>query len=291
MSKLVWTNLSFDGIRDLDPATPSTGAVSWHDNTLRTRTPGHQSGTPVYPGSAPGGVPYTDNAYDAKGTTSGPVGNQTATRTNIEQSNMRDFANTVVIDCADRTSSQTYSTLKGSSTTTRYWRGWGTAGGWQAASGNVFATTAGTLKNGDSSYTSSAFPLSSSNSQPSGSNWDGNKWLSAAISSTYTAGGTSTNNFYLVFEGSGASTTDTDWTSAYAKLVNSDTALGAFTIDIGGGPILIPASFNHSSYFFDRTSTDVFRNPSVTFTYNRVVYSWSRAPVIVDSKEFALSFV
>lgn len=156
MSKLVWTNLSFDGIRDVKAGTSGSGAVSWHDAYHRPRTPGAQSGNPFFPGSTPA---YTDNAYEAKGTATGPVGSQTVTSTNTDQASMRDFANTACITtAAARTTTVTYSNFKGSSTATKSWYGWGTAGGWQAATNGDISSASGSLKDGDSTYTTAAWP-------------------------------------------------------------------------------------------------------------------------------------
>ena len=273
MSKLVWTNLSFDGIRDVKAGTSGSGAVSWQDQFQRTRTPGTQSGNPFFPGVVPA---YTDNAYEAKGTATGPVGSQTTTSTNTDQSSMRDFANTVCITtAAARTTTVSYSTFKGSSNVTRSWYGWGTAGGWQAATDGDISTASGSLKDGTNTYTTQPWPLSSSNSQPSGNNWDGNKWLAAAVTSSYTAGLNPTVfSTMLVFEGSGANTTDTDWSNFFWS-DGAVFATGAFELNIGGTIYPQPATFRPNAFNFQRTNTNFNLSSTALSLYSRVRVSWS----------------
>jgi len=280
MSKLVWTNLSFDGIRDIKAGTSGSGAVSWHDAVHRTRTPGAQSGNPFFPGVTPA---YTDNAYEAKGTATGPVGSQTLAFTNTDQASMRDFANTACITTADaRTTSVSYSTFKGSSSATKSWYGWGTAGGWQAASNGAITTASGSLKDGDNTYTTSPWPLSSSNSQPSGNNWDANKWLSAVITSTYTPGlSAAVTSTILVFEGTGANTTDTDWSNFFwSRGVSSGT--GAFILNLGGTPFPQPASFNPNAFNFQRTNTNFNLSSTAITSYSRVKVAWNYGALIAS---------
>lgn len=273
MSKLVWTNLSFDGIRDVKAGTSGSGAVSWHEQFQRLRTPGEQSGNPFFPGVTPA---YTDNAYNAKGTATGPIGSQTATNTNTDQASMRDFANMACITtAAARTTSVSYTTFKGSSTATRSWYGWGTAGGWQAATGGDISSASGSLKDGDNTYTTAPWPLTSSTNQPSGNNWDGNKYLSAAVASTYTAGLSPTvNSIMLVFEGAGAQTTDTDWTS-FLWSDGVANALGAYNLVFNGQTFPQPASFYPNAYHFQRYNTNFNLSGSAFSTFNRVRYSWN----------------
>ena len=82
--------------------------------------------------------------------------------------------------------------------------GWGTAGGVQAATSGSVTTAQGTLFDGTDAYTTSAKPLSELGSQ-----FNSNKWLSFigyhAVGFTFTG--------IMVFEGAGAGTGDTDWTS------------------------------------------------------------------------------
>lgn len=273
MSKLVWTNLSFDGIRDVKAGTSGSGAVSWHEAYHRTRTPGAQSGKPYHSGVIPA---FTDNAYNAKGTATGPVGSQTVTPTNTDPASMRDFANTACITtAAARTTSVSYSSFKGSSTATRSWYGWGTAGGWQAATNGEISSASGSLKDGTSTYTTAAWPLSSSNSQPSGSNWDGNKWLSGVITSSYTPGINPTvYSTYLIFEGAGANTTDTDWSNFFwTKGVAG--GIGAYILNIGGTNYPQPASFTPNAYNFQRTNSNFNLSSTATTTYSRVRVAWN----------------
>jgi len=280
MSKLVWTNLSFDGIRDVKNGTSGSGAVSWHDSFHRSRTPGATSGNPFFPGATPA---YTDNAYEAKGTATGPVGSQTTTSTNTDQASMRDFANTVCITTADaRTTTESYTSFKGSASATRSWYGWGTAGGWQAATGGDITTASGSLKDGDNTYTTQPWPLTSSTSQPSGNNWDGNKYLSAVVTSTWTPGaGTANTATMLVFEGAGANTTDTDWANFFwTKGVAS--GLGAFEIVIGGTTFPQPATFRPNAFNFQRTNTNFNLTSTALSTYSRVRVLWSYGAILAS---------
>lgn len=270
MSKLVWTNLTFDAMRDVDAYTPSTGSVNFHDTRIRTRTPGNVNGTPI---NMPGGA-YTDNAYDAKGTDNG---DGTANRVNTDQASMLDFANTYRVTSGTvKTNSISYTSFKGTANTTEYWTGWGTAGAWQAASANKHSTATGSFFDGDTTYTTTPYPLSSSNSKPSGANWDGNKWLSGVLSSFYSTGLSAVQKIYLVFEGAGAQTTDTDFTHFFIKNME-DYQLGASTVVYNGTPISIPASYNHSAYHFERGTTDYTRVETTLSLYNRVVVRWSHS--------------
>jgi len=108
----------------------------------------------------------------------------------------------------------TYTTGSGKSVTTHTLVGWGTAGGIQAASNNGTSTQIGTLYDGTSTYTTSPKPFSELNS-----NFDGNKWLSAIVVKSYSTGllGNNFADLYICFEGSGAQTTDTDWTNVTFK--------------------------------------------------------------------------
>ena len=156
-------------------------------------------------------------------------------------------------------------------TNTVYINGWGTVGGMQGMTNNNSTTQIGSLADGDTSYTTSALALSSSNAKPNGSDFDSNKWLSGAtfqklddIVDTYT--------FKIAFEGSGAYPGDTDWSNVYVK---GHAASG----DDGVG------------YKFARSTG----NPAVY--YSRVVYSWSwsssaggSGPTALIDGNFTVSF-
>lgn len=106
------------------------------------------------------------------------------------------------------TSFQTGST-KGAATNTVV--GWGTAGGVQAATNGGSSTQIGTLYDGTTSYTTSPKPFD----QLDGS-FDGNKWVSFMGHISF--GGlfpSPASKAIIVFEGSGAQTGDTDWTTVY----------------------------------------------------------------------------
>lgn len=135
--------------------------------------------------------------------------------------------------------------------------GWATTGGMQAATDNETTTQIGTLFDGTNSYTTSAKPFSELNS-----NFDGNKWLSAIVTDTFTTGllGPTTTHLYVCFEGGGASTSDTDWTNLnFKKDGTTNTNLIDYTSVGGGGSI-------------SRTATDS-GYPLVRFS--RVVYRWT----------------
>ena len=110
------------------------------------------------------------------------------------------------------TSSQSYTIGSGKSSVTHTMRGWGTAGGLQGATNNGYsASSIGTLWDGTTTRTNTAKPLSQL-----GSSFDGNKWLSCVMTDTSLDGSFNINiRVYIVFEGSGAQTNDTDWTTLF----------------------------------------------------------------------------
>ena len=110
------------------------------------------------------------------------------------------------------TSSQSYTIGSGKSSVTHTMRGWGTAGGLQGATNNGYsASSIGTLWDGTTTRTNTAKPLSQL-----GSSFDGNKWLSCVMTDTSLDGSFNVNiRVYIVFEGSGAQTNDTDWTTLF----------------------------------------------------------------------------
>jgi hypothetical protein len=132
--------------------------------------------------------------------------------------------------------------------------GWGTAGGVQAATNGSLTTAQGSLWDGTNVYTTQAKPLSGLGSQ-----FDGNKWLS--FIGYHSVGFTFTG--ILVFEGTGAQSNDTDWTSiSYA--VDASSGLGT-----GGsaGTTLTRAS-----------------NFTVSTGFNRVIYE---TPAILGGNSFS----
>jgi len=151
----------------------------------------------------------------------------------------------------------TWSEVAGKNSISHTMVGWATTGGMQAATDNETTTQIGTLFDGDVSYTTSAKPFSQLNS-----NFDGNKWISAIVSDTFTTGllGPSTTHLYICFEGGGASTSDTDWSTLnFKKDGTVSTNFIDYSADGGGGS-------------FARTGVDS-GYPLVRFS--RVVYRWT----------------
>ena len=150
--------------------------------------------------------------------------------------------------------------------------GWGTVGGCQAASaGNLTNTQLGDLYDGTTHYTTSAKPFDQLGS------FDGNKWVSFI---GHLAGGgfnpiTSTK---VVFEGTGAQTTDTDWTYLYFhrdletfSSFNASLASSATGFRLARADASVQTNSNRIVYIWANTlsalissSSDDFRN-YVTF--------------------------
>ena len=149
---------------------------------------------------------------------------------------------------------QTYSTGSTKSAQNNAIFGWGTAGGVQAATGGEVTNAQGSLWDGTNVYTTSAKPLSGLGSQ-----FDSNKWLSfigyQATGFTFTG--------ILVFEGGGAQTNDTDWTSISFAV---DATTGLQTSGSAGTTLTRASNFSVSSGF------------------NRVIYS---TPSIIGSSHFS----
>lgn len=147
----------------------------------------------------------------------------------------------------------TVSNTKGSTTTT--YVGWGTSGGQQAVSSGTLVSNIGTAYDGTSTITNSAIPFSYL-----APNADGNKWLEfAGYKSVSTLGLTFTA--HLAFSGSGAQTTDTDWSKIHVALdVDND-----YT------------SNNAYSGFMSNVSVSTLNRTDAVVTTNssRVVYSWA----------------
>jgi len=163
---------------------------------------------------------------------------------------------------------RSYTTGTGKSAVTHSLSGWATVGGMQAATSNGTTSQSGALWDGDNNYTTAAKPFSHFNS-----GFDANKWISAILVDTFLSGFAQQQDVYLCFEGSGAQTTDTDWTSLKFKMD------GEATQPIDYTSVGISGSFN-------RTSAS-----SVYTSFSRVVYKYENvsiggAPV---SRYFSLS--
>ena len=108
---------------------------------------------------------------------------------------------------------RSYTTGSGKSAVTHSMTGWATVGGMQGATGgNINNGQSGELWDGDNNYTTAAKPFSHFNS-----GFDSNKWLSAVLIDSFLSGFASQTDIYICFEGSGAQTTDTDWTTIRFK--------------------------------------------------------------------------
>ncbi len=148
--------------------------------------------------------------------------------------------------------------------------GWGTAGGVQAATAGGTTTQIGQLFDGNSTFTTSPKPLSQLGSQ-----FDGNKWLSAIVADSFQVGFSTQTDVFIVFEGSGAQTGDTDWTRLDFKLDGSD-QLSDF-ID-----------YRNTGTGGTHTRTGA---TSVTSGYNRIIYKYQAVTISGVSRHFAASGV
>lgn len=147
----------------------------------------------------------------------------------------------------------TYSTGAGKSAVSHSVTGWGTAAGVSAATNGNLSTQLGNLYDGTTNYTTSPKPFDQLNS-----GFDGNKWLSAIVTDTSFEFFTNIVILKIVFEGGGAQTTDTDWSSFNFKKdgqTNVSNVLDYTSQGIGGS--------------YSRTATGM----TVSTVQNRVVYS------------------
>ena len=185
MTTLSNTNIQFDGIGDVAEDVSSTNTRSSSVGIGTTDT-------------------YADRSPQANQSANTSRGNSGSTR------QAKDWSGCMKILS---TSSQSYTVGSGKGAVTHTMRGWGTAGGLQGATNNGYsASSIGNLFDGTTTRTNTAKPLSQLGSQ-----FDSNKWLSAFISDTFIDNSTFqvTIRIYIVFEGSGAQTTDTDWTTLF----------------------------------------------------------------------------
>ena len=149
---------------------------------------------------------------------------------------------------------RSYTTGSGKSAVTHSMTGWATVGGMQAATANGTTLQSGELWVGDNNYTTSAKPFSYFNS-----GFDANKWLSAVLVDTFLSGFASQTDVYLCFEGSGAQTTDTDWTTM------------RFKFDGEAGSPIDYTSLGISGTFARTSASSVYTQS------NRVVYKYENA--------------
>lgn len=177
-----------------------------------------------------------------------------------------DFKSSVRIHQTNASASYTIGSGKNSITHTM--TGWATIGGMQAATANNSSSQSGILWDGSNSYTTSAKPFSHFNS-----GFDANKWLSAVVVDQFISGFATQTDFYLVFEGSGASTSDTDWTTMRFKK-DGETTVSA----------LLDYTSNGTSGTFARTGAT-----SVYTQSNRVVYKYANISVSTPTSRYIVA--
>lgn len=158
----------------------------------------------------------------------------------------------------------TYTTGTGKSAVSHTVSGWGTVGGVQAATNGGSTTAIGTLGDGTNLYTTNPKPFDQLNSS-----FDGNKWISAIVVDQSFQFFTNFTIFYIVMEGTGAQTTDTDWTTMNFKQDGQTNAGGVLDYTSTGGG----ASF---------ARTDA----SVAVQQNRVVYTFVNGLVSPTQRYF-----
>ena len=151
-----------------------------------------------------------------------------------------------------------YTTGSGKSAVSHSMTGWATVGGMQAATNNGTTQQSGILWDGDNSYTTSAKPFSHVNS-----GFNSNKWISGLLSDTFLSGFASQTDLYLVFEGSGASTSDTDWSTMRYKL---------------DGMVTVSALLDYTKLGLSGTLNRTDAN-SVYTSFNRVVYKYTNVSI------------
>lgn len=227
MTKIAQNNIQADGIGDVFEDTRATDGRGSSVNIATQDT-------------------YADRSPVANGSTS--------TRTQQPAGSTRQYADFKSSARIIQTgASRSYNVGSGKSTVTHTMTGWATVGGMQAATSNNNSGQSGQLWDGDNNYTTAAKPFSHFNS-----GFNANKWLSAVLIDQFISGFTTQTDFYLVFEGSGASTSDTDWTTFRFKL---------------DGEVFVSSLLDYTSFgangTFARTGTTPYNMA------NRVVYKYS----------------
>ncbi len=205
MSTLKDTNVSFDGMRDVFDTMNSNGSTSaWSLNNQK-----HIDRSPfINGGQGDGKVPQLFNDNEA-----------TSTTTMLAS----DFKSIMKIDSGS--ASATTGTNKNQ--TNHFIQGWGTLHGMYAASEEYITNNnsgIGTAYDGTNSYVGTGNPSGVSNQNfipftNFNSNFNSNKDIAAI--GLYTGGFLGQNRkVKLVFRGSGASATDTDWSNMYLRQVD-----------------------------------------------------------------------
>jgi hypothetical protein len=170
---------------------------------------------------------------------------------------------------------KTYTSSSTKTSTTRVFTGWCTAAAMTALSGATTGRTAQGIgvSNGTNHYNSTqVMPFDSINS-----NHDGNKWLCGLISRSDSSGGlfpTYTYTTYVVFEGAGAQTNDTDWNKIVSRTYDDST--GVFNMANATQPAQSSQYTWSGGSPMGRTNTVLNRSDATVTSYNsRIVYSWA----------------
>ncbi len=176
-----------------------------------------------------------------------------------------------VVKTKSGTGSFSTGSTKGALTTN--FAGWGTSGGTQGATNGGSSSQVGELLDGTSTHTTSAIPFSDL-----APNADANKWLSYA---GYIISGGFPQIFAakVCFEGSGAQTTDTDWTKVHFA--------GDIETDHSGNNTYMP-TYGSSVLISTLNRTDAV----VSTASSRIVYTWANAiPILPYQNSVTADFV
>lgn len=167
--------------------------------------------------------------------------------------------------------STTYQTGTTKAAITTTLGGWGTSGGVQAASSGSTTTQVGRVYDGTDIITTAAIPFSYL-----APNADANKWLSY-IGYSLSTGLAGVFQMILVFEGSGAQTTDTDWTKVhFAHDIEND---------YSGNNTYSGFQSNVNIMTLNRTDAVVSTNSS------RVVHQWVNGTGMMLNSQFTADFI
>lgn len=255
MSTLSNSNVSFDGMRDLFDNLTSNGSTS----TWSLQNQKHIDRCPlINGGQGSGKVPQT-------------IGQTEATSTTTMQA--EDFKSIIKVDSVRATAT----TGTNKNQTQHNFTGWGTLHGMYAASKKNISNNnsgVGVAYDGSNSYTGTGNNQNFIAFDDLNSNFNSNKDIAAV--GFYEAGFTEIT-VVLVFRGSGASASDTDWNNMYIRTVPESYASGTEASNVQLGGTFSRTASNHSI----STQTgilygDYYRHqwllPSVSFTTTSVTY-------------------
>ena len=273
MSKLD-NSPSLDGVRDVMYPTSSTTSnitsgstetnVQLGSDKTRFRMPIH--GGSVVPASNPY-VPTNPWTYD--------YDNSQYVRQTVYPHRINDAVQMADLRYMFRMlgEEKSYTSSSTKTSTTRTFSGWCTLGAMQAISQSTLTSRTAQgrgVSNGDNSYTTSAMPFDTINS-----NHDGNKWISGCISKTEgdIFSGFSYNT-YVVFEGAGASTSDNDWNTIVKRTFDDTT--GVYNMANATSPQQSDQRWWAGGAALQTADYDLHRSDATIYTYGgRVVYNWS----------------